>query len=181
MTEDSTREEFLVVGEIKKPHGIKGECSVMPATDDVAGVYVKGRQLLLGDPHGHVYEPATALRVASARSFKDRVLVAFEGVHDRNAVEPLRGRTLLIRRADARPLEPGEYFLHDLDGLEVRTANGERVGRVTTVYEGGAVPYLGVDDGEREHLVPLSPQVVEKVDLEGGVITIDPPPGLLAL
>jgi len=181
VTGDSTRGEHLIVGEVRKPHGIKGECYVMPATDDVAGVYVKGRDLLLGDPDGRAYEPETPVRVAGVRPFKRGLLVSFEDVEDRNAAESLRGRTLLIQREEARPLQAGEYFLHDLEGLEVRTTGGTRVGVVREVYEGGAVHYLGVDADGREHLIPFSGAVVKKVDLKGGVIVVDPPPGLLDL
>lgn len=177
----STREERLIVGEIRKPHGIKGECYVMPATDDVAGVYAKGRELLLGDPAGRPHLPETRVRIEGARGFKGGLLVRFAGIADRNAVEPLRGRTLLIRREEVRPLEAGEFFLHDLQGLEVRTVEGDRVGTVVEVYGGAATHYLGVDDGTREHLIPFNQHVVRKVDLEGSLIVIDPPPGLLTL
>ena len=181
MTEPSARGEYLIVGEIRKPHGIKGECYVMPATDDVAGVYAKGRELLLGDPDGRPYLPETRVRVEATRGFKGGLLVRFGGVADREAIEPLRGRTLLIRREEARPLEAGEFFIHDLEGLEVETVEGDRVGTVVEVYGGGAEHYLGVDDGARERLIPFSPRVVRKVDLEGRLIVIDPPAGLLAL
>ena len=179
MEEPTNRGDFLIVGEIKKPHGIKGECYVMPATDDVAGVYAKGRELVLGDPEGQPYEPETPIEIEGVRPFKKGLLVRFRDADDRNAVEPLRGRTLLIRRGDARPLETGEFFIHDLEGLEVRTVQGGRVGEVTEVYETGTGHCLGVDDGEREHLIPFSRHVVKEVDTEKGRIIIDPPPGLL--
>lgn len=181
MAEPSAPGEHLIVGEIRKPHGIKGECYVMPATDDVAGVYAKGRDLLLGDPDGRPYLPETRVRIEGVRGFKGGLLVRFDGVADRNAVEPLRGRTLLIPREDARPLEADEFFIHDLEGLEVCTVEGDRVGTVVEVYGGATVHYLGVDDGTREHLIPFSQHVIRKVDLESALIVIDPPPGLLAL
>lgn len=151
----------------------------MPATDDVAGVYAEGRNLRLGDGEGRPFEPVVDLEVAGVRGFKDGLIVRFAGVRDRNAAEVLRGRTLLMRASEARPLEDDEYFLHDLVGLEVFTAAGERVGRVTELYEAGPGHYLAVNDGERERLVPFIGAIVREVHLEARRIVIEPPPGLL--
>ena len=171
--------EYLIVGEIRKAHGIKGDCLVMPATEDVAGIYAKGRALRLGDARGEPLDDGTDLQVRTARPFKGGLLVSFAGVNDRNAAELLRGRTLLVRRDETRPLEQGEYFLHDLAGLTVQTVGGDLVGRVTEVYEGGQSVYLGVDDGERERLIPFTANVVREVDVKGGRIVVEPLPGLL--
>ncbi|UCC75270.1 MAG: 16S rRNA processing protein RimM [Gemmatimonadota bacterium] len=172
---------FLIVGEIRKAHGIKGECFVSPATDDVAGIYSKGRSLLVGDSEGRPDESGLALTIAGAREFKGGLIVRFDGVRQRNAAELLRGRTLLIEQAAARPLAEGEYFLHDLAGLEVCTTEGDVVGRVVEIYEGGPGHMLGVDDGARELLIPLSQEIVREVDLKAGRIVIDAIPGLLDL
>jgi 16S rRNA processing protein RimM len=170
-----------VVGEIRKAHGIKGECFVMPATDDVAGVYAKGHALRLGDPQGAPFEPAFDLTVLSARPFKGGLIVRFDELVDRNAAEAVRGRTLLIHFQDARPLAEGEFFLHDLVDLEVLTADGERIGSVKEIYEVGTGYFLGVDDGGRERLIPFSQRIVREIDLAGGRLVIDPPPGMLDL
>lgn len=151
----------------------------MPATDDVAGVYAEGRTLLLGDGEGRPFEPQVGMEIAGARSFKGGLIVRFAGVRDRDAAELLRGRTLLMAAAEARPLEADEYFFHDLAGLEVFTVAGERVGRVTDLYEVGPGHHLGVDDGRRERLVPFIEAIVREVDLKAGRIVIDPPAGLL--
>jgi 16S rRNA processing protein RimM len=169
------------VGELRKAHGMKGECFVMPATEDVAGIYAKGHALRVGDPEGRAYEPELILTVQAARDFKGGLIVRFEGVHDRNAAEVLRGRTLLIPPDEARPLEEDEYFIHDLAGLEVCTAEGEVVGRVSEVYEGGPGHILAIDDGERERLIPFSDHIVREVDIEGARIVIEAIPGLLDL
>ncbi|MGD2154878.1 MAG: ribosome maturation factor RimM [Gemmatimonadales bacterium] len=173
------RAAFLIVGEIRKAHGIKGECFVSPATDDVAGVYSEGRSLLIGDSEGRPDESGLALTIAGAREFKGGLIVRFEDVRDRNAAEVLRGRTLLISPEDARPLEAGEFFLHDLVGLEVQTVEGEPVGRVVEVYETGPVHMLEVDDGTRGHLIPFSERLVREVDVQAGRIVIETIPGLL--
>jgi 16S rRNA processing protein RimM len=153
----------------------------MPATNDVAGVYAQGRGLRLGDADGQPYPGDRILTVRAAREFKGGVIVHFDEVDDRNAAELLKGRTLLIAAEEARPLEDGEFFFHDLVGLEVQSVDGKSVGRVVEVYEGGAVEFLGVSDGERERLIPFANAVVREVDLEGGRIVIEAIRGLLDL
>jgi 16S rRNA processing protein RimM len=153
----------------------------MPATDDVAGVYTPGRVLRVGDAEGQAESYELALTVVSAREFKRGVLVRFEGVGDRNAAEVLRGRTLLLSADEARPLDAGEYFLHDLVGMEVEVESGGVLGRVADIYEVAQGHCLGVSDGEREHLVPFTATLVRKVDLEAGRIVIEPLPGLFDL
>ncbi len=151
------------------------------ATDDVAGIYSKGRSLLIGDSEGRPDESGLALTIAGARAFKGGLIVRFDDVRDRNAAEVLRGRTLLISPEEARPLEAGEFFLHDLVGLEVETAEGQQVGRVVEIYETGPGHMLEVDDGTRGHLIPFSDQLVRDVDVKAGRIVIEAIPGLLDL
>ncbi len=153
----------------------------MPATDDVAGVFAPGHGLRLGDAEGRPDTEATVLTVHTGRPFKGGLIVRFREIDDRAAAEALQGRTLLIAAVEARPLETDEYFLHDLVGLEVRSQADERIGRVVQVYEGGPGHLLGVDDGEREHLIPFNRQIVRRVDLEAGVIVVELIPGLLDL
>lgn len=172
---------FLIVGEIKKAHGIKGECFVSPATDDVAGLYSEGRSLLIGDSEGRPDESGLALTIAGARGFKGGLIVRFEDVRDRNAAEVLRGRTLLARADEIRPLAAGEFFVHDLVGLEVETVEGRPVGRVVEIYETGPGHMLEVDDGAHTHLIPFNERLVREVDVKAGRIVIDAIPGLLDL
>jgi len=153
----------------------------MPATDDVAGVYAEGRELRLGDATGRPYAGEASLTVTATRGSKGGLIVHFAEVGDRNAADLLRGRTLLIAADEARPLEKDEFFFHDLVGLEVETADGRRVGRVVEIYEGGAVPYLGVSDGSRERLLPFARALVREVDLDGRRLVIEAMPGLLDL
>jgi 16S rRNA processing protein RimM len=176
-----SRADLLIVGMIRKAHGIKGECFVSPVTDDVAGIFEEGRSLRLGDRDGRPDESGLALTIQAAREFKGGLICRFEGVRDRNAAEVLRGRSLLISHEDVRPLEVGEYFLHDLVGLEVRTVDGVTVGHVVEIYETGSGHVLGVADGERERLIPFADRIVKEIDMDERLIVIEPLPGLLDL
>jgi len=78
-----------------------------------------------------------------------------------------------VRRDQLPPAAPGEYYWHDLLGLDVVDLHGEALGRVDHLLETGANDVLVVQ-GERERLIPFVPgKVVMRVDLEGGVIQVD--------
>lgn len=109
-----------------------------------------------------------------------RLLVTFAGVTDRNAAEALRGLILHTERsADASPEDPEEYYDSTLTGLAVELHDGTVVGTVTEVVHLPGQDLLCVRIGERDVLVPFVLAIVPRVDVAGGRVVIDPPPGLL--
>jgi 16S rRNA processing protein RimM len=174
------RPEHLVVGHISKPHGTKGEVFVWPLTDRVDEVFVPGRELILGDGDGGVPEDAEQLSIDGVRPFKRGVLVKFQDLDDRNAVEPYNGTYLLLPVSALAPREEGEVFYHELLGLSVVTVGGEAVGRVREVFDIEPAHLIEVkSDSGKVRLIPFTKQIVRDVNLDKGVLVIDPPEGLL--
>ncbi len=173
--------EHLVVGQITRPHGVKGEVFVTSLTDEPDEVFAPGSEVVLGDEDGKLEADSSVLVVERTRPFKSGLLIKFEDHEDRNAVEPFARRYLLVPIDRLRPLEEGEVFYHQLLGLEVVTVEGEVVGRVREVYDTQPADLLDVKGRGRSHLIPFVERVVREVDVAGGRIVIDPPPGLLDL
>jgi len=172
---------FLVVGQITKPHGTKGEVYVWPLTDRPDEVFAPGRELIMGDAEGEIGEDSSILQVERVRPFKRGVLVKFEGFPDRSAVEALGQHYLLLPAEHIAPLDEGELHYHQMLGLEVVTMAGETVGRIAEVYETEPAHLLDVRGEARNLLIPFVERIVVQVDLEAGRIVIDPPAGLLEL
>jgi 16S rRNA processing protein RimM len=149
----------LEIGRIGRAHGLRGEVAVALTTD-------RSERL---DPGAVVYAGDRALVVAGARRHADRWLVRFEGVHDRDAAEALRGALLT---GDPLPTGADELWVHELIGAVVRNAAGAELGRVIAVEANPASDLLVL---EGEVLVPMR-FVVEQRD---GVVVVDPPEGLL--
>jgi 16S rRNA processing protein RimM len=175
----------VVVGRIGKPHGIHGELSVEPRTDEPGRRFAVGATLGTQTPRGTVppgaSRPAT-LTVRSTRRHQSRLLVTFEEVADRTAAEGLRGLVLVTHvDAEETPEDPEEFYDHQLVGLQVLTIGGELVGEVEQVIHGAGQDLLAVlaEDG-REVLVPFVRQLVPEVDVPGGRLTVVDQPGLLA-
>ena len=159
----------MLAGEIGKPHGLGGEVYVIPISDDPRR-FAPG-SLLLHDDGRH-------LTVESSRDHRNRFLVKFEGFDDRESAETLRG-ALWVDASELRPLEEGEFWEHQLDGLAVVDVSGASLGTVKRVDPGPAQDLLVVETGDGERLVPLVAGIVTEVDVNAGRVTIDPPEGLL--
>lgn len=166
----------LVVGRIGHAHGVKGEVSVEVRTDDPDRRYAPGAVLGTDPPD------RGPLTVGSVRDHKGRLLVRFDGVTDRNAAEALRGTLLVVDAATAGATEDGEWWDHDLVGLAVVTTDGRALGTVAEVVHVPGAPLLAIaGTGGRELLVPFVAAIVPEVDVAGGRLVVDPPPGLFDL
>lgn len=168
----SAEPRFLAIGRVIKPHGVLGEVRVELMTDVpqrfgwLKTIYVGER-----DPR--------PVAVESVRYHQEFVLLKLAGYPTRTEAEALRNELLQVPEEEAIPLEEGEYFLHQLLGLEVLTEAGQSLGRLTDILETGANNVFVVSGGGGEHLIPDIPDVVREVDVDGGRIIIRPLPGLL--
>ncbi len=177
-----TEPEFLVVGFISKPHGIRGEVYVQPLTDHPEGAFAPGVVLRPAGADGQRPDSqAPPLRVESARPFQRGWLVRFGGTRDRNDADRLRSRYLLRPMDELEPLADDELFYHQLVGLTVRTPDGVDVGSVQEVYEMRPSDLLEVRTATGTVLIPFQREIVVEVDADAGVLVVDPPPGLLDL
>lgn len=167
----------LVVGRVGRPHGIRGDVIVDVRTDDPDLRFAAGSVLAT--------EPAAngPLTVAAARWHSGRLLVSFAGIDDRDQAEELRGVMLVVDSDELDdPGDAGYVRDYQLVGLSVLTTAGEPVGTVTDVLHHGQDLLVITGDGARsgaEILVPFVTPLVPEVDVAGGRLVIDPPPGLL--
>ncbi len=169
MAEDET--EFIVIGEITKPHGVQGELRVKPHTDEPE------RFTWLE----HVYVGETNPRlmaVEKARLHQGMVLLKLTAVNDRAAAEALRGEWLQVPEEEALPLEEGEYFLFQLEGLAVQTVEGEALGTLVRIIETGANNVFVVESEQGELLLPDIAEVVQEIDFDNGRMIVTLLPGL---
>jgi 16S rRNA processing protein RimM len=121
-------------------------------------------------------EDGRTLTVQASRPHRDRVLVKFEGVADRDHADALRGSVLLVDAADAPPIEERDrYWIHQVVGLQVITEDGRPLGRIREVEANPANDLWVTEDGA---LIPAVREVVVGVDLEAGRVTVRELPGL---
>lgn len=165
---------YIAVGLITSAHGLRGEVKVELHTD-FPERFAPGVKLFLG-------EDLEEVTVSSARPHQGQVLLQFEGYESREAVDEIRGLWIFVPDDQAVELEEDTYFVHDIIGLSVQTVAGELLGTVKEVLFTGANDVYIVtppDDPKREILLPAIEEVVKQVDLDKGILVVEPLPGLL--
>lgn len=181
---------LLYIGRIARPHGIQGEVIVDLRTDDPDERFAPGKVLVTdsgampsagSDPAA--YQVPKQLKIEEVRAHHGRLIIAFDGVYDRNVAEALRGVLLCVDSADVGPLEdPDEFHDHQLVGLTAVTPAGETLGEVTRIDHAPASDMLVLRRPEgHTALVPFVKAIVPEVDLAGGRVIVDPPEGLFDL
>jgi 16S rRNA processing protein RimM len=171
---------LLEVGRLVAPQGLNGELRVLPFSDFPERFTTPGPRWLRSR-QGEL----RAVRLLAGRRLpgKSLYVLRLAEVSSRTAAEALVGQELMASAADRPPLEPGEFHLLDLEGLEVRLmADGRVIGTVKDLIHGGN-DLLEVElQGEtRRVLIPFVEAIVPEVRPEEGWLGLTPPPGLLEL
>jgi 16S rRNA processing protein RimM len=156
--------EFLVVGRVAGPFGVRGEVKVLLDTD-FPELVLRATHLFLGDP-------PVRYPVVQARMQRGMAVLKLLGCEDRAAAEALRGLEVQVRREEAPACGEGEYYYYELIGLQVWSTEGEWLGEVTDVWPTGSNEVLVVRGKGKEWLLPAVEPIVRRVDLEAGRIEV---------
>ena len=161
--------EYLIIGQVVKPQGIRGEVKVRPITSDIGRFEGLESVYTLNGKGEYVSHAITVNRLA-----EDAVYMRFEGCEDRDEAEKLRNELLYIDRAHALELDEDSNFLVDLYGLRGVVDDGRDLGKIVEVMQpGGNDVYVFRGGPLGEVLVPALKSVVLSVDLTAGEMRLD--------
>ena len=155
-------EKELIVGEILKPQGIRGELKIKPFTDSPEDFKAFKRVFLDG----------TEYKVLSVRTDGNAVYLGLRGVVDRNAAELLRAKQVVIPREEAPEPPDGSYYIADLLGAEIVTEKGTILGTLKEIRSAATDIYTLEKDG-KEILFTAASGVILEIDAEGKKITVN--------
>jgi len=151
------------LGRIGAPHGVLGWVRVFSDTEPPENI-LRYRPWLVDDVEAVVLE---------GRRQGKAVIARLKGCEDRDAAAALSGRRIAVYRDQLPPPRADEFYWVDLEGLDVETLAGLRLGQVSHLFATGANDVLVVQ-GERERLLPFVwEQVVKDVDFGGRRILVD--------
>ncbi len=162
---------FLIVGQVRAPHGVRGEVRVQILTD-FPERFRQGAEVWIG-PEPRPYT------IQQARFHEGDVLIKLVGLDDRDAVESFRGAEVSVPAEHAMPLPEDTFYVHQIVGLHVWTDEGERLGTVTEVLSLPANDVYVVDTAQGEVWLPAIADVVLNIDLEQRRMTVHLLPGLV--
>jgi 16S rRNA processing protein RimM len=163
---------FLVVGKVRRPHGVAGDVLVEIYTDFPERLQVKA-VVYAGEKH-------LPLTINRQRFHNDGVLLGFDGFSTPEQAGRFRNQILYIKTEEAAELPNGEYYFHELLGLSVKDETGEDLGEVTEIMQTGANDvYVVTNEAGRELLLPAISEVILEVDLVSKSMKVHLLPGLL--
>lgn len=172
--------EWVIVGRLRKSHGLRGEIVVEPITDAPAEVFSAGRVLFAGDAAGDPLPDPPELTIRESRPHMNGLLVVrFEEMRDRDEASRWTNRYLLAPATELEPPGEGEVYLHELEGMEVVLESGAHVGTVSSVFE---LPQGLALDVKRESdtvLIPFNEVFIHEIRRAERTVVIAPPAGLL--
>lgn len=167
---------FLVIGRVSRPHGVRGEIRVeiyteLPERFTWLDVVYMSRTPDDPDPR--------SVSVEGVRFHQGYALLKLDRYDTRGDVEALRGTWLMVPGEQALPLEEGEHYHYQLEGLEVYTDEDVYLGQLTEILETGANEVFVVKGPRGEVLLPNITDVVQEVDVPGGRMIVHLLEGLI--
>ena len=167
--------EYLLLGKITRPHGIRGEVKVLPYSGQPEN-FLSYREILLSAEGQELRLPYS---VTQSRVQGRLAVLRLVGCDSRDKAEALAGREVWLRRADLPAAGEDELYLADLEGKEAFSADGLHLGRITGIMATGAHPILSVTGRGQEYLIPVYAGVVVSLDVQQVVLRLSP--GLLEM
>ena len=163
----SDQEHWVVIGRFGRPHGIKGFISIYSFTDPRDNI------LSYSDWHALINNAWQPIKLLSAQANNKNIVAQIEGFSERELVARLTNAEIAIHKKQLAPLAAGEYYWHQLIGMDVVGKQGQPFGTVVEIMPTGSNDVLVVQ-GDKRHLIPYLPgQFVVSVDDTTRVIVVD--------
>lgn len=148
---------YLVVGFLRRAHGVRGEI-ILDLHTDFPERLRNGRQLFIG-------QERKPLILSGARPHAKGMLVKFEGIDTPEDAGQLRNQWVYVRATDVPRLPEGKLYQHELFGFAVVDENGNALGELVEIIETGANDvYVVRDEAGKEILLPAIPSVILETD-----------------
>ena len=161
-----TMNEYLMIGEVLKPQGVRGEVKVKPYAADLEAFH-DWKTLYLHD--GASYQP---IKAVCSRVHDGFAYVTLGECKTMDDAEKLRGQKLYIDRAHALSLAEDEVYISDLIGCAAVDETGASLGKLTDVLQHGAVDVYVFQSDKGEWMAPALKAVFPAVDVQNRVIRV---------
>jgi 16S rRNA processing protein RimM len=163
--------EFITVGKILAPWGIKGKVKLEAVTDFPERF----------SPKSIIYIKRQPMTIDSVEWYKSKVIIKLNTIDSIEEAQQLRNEHVEIPYNQLYPLAEGQYYHFQLIGLEVLTSRGESLGYITDIISANSNDNYVVSGAKGEILIPAIDDVVKSIDICNGYLVIEAIEGLLNL
>ena len=150
---------WATLGQIVRARGVKGELVVQPWSDKLE-TFTRLKEVYVGD------DPPQKFEVKSARLHQGQVLLKLEGINTPEEAHSLKGNLVQIPFENLPRLPEGEFYVHQLRGMQVFSEEGILVGEIREVISNRGNDILQVVGPEKEYYVPATKEAVMRIELQ---------------
>jgi len=169
-------QEYVIIGQIRRPHGVRGKLRVEPLTDEPERFKLLQRVYI----RFHNSNQRASFEIADVQIANNYILLSLDGINSRNDAEKFRQAFIEIPREECLPLPEGSFYYFELLNLDVFTDSGKRIGTVADIISYPANDVFVVrDEEDHEFLIPDVADIIDKIDIDQKRIIIKPIDGLL--
>ena len=172
-TNSTGADDYIVIGKITRPHGIRGALRVEPYTQDSDKFLSLESLYLAGAGDRKLFQ------VEKVQSAGKQIILTLTGISSRNEAELYRNFSLEITRQDAQDMDDDGFYYDELIGFKVVTVENLEIGILDDIMQNPANDIFVIRKDDKELLIPVVDEFVSNIDKHKGVITIDPIEGLL--
>jgi 16S rRNA processing protein RimM len=163
--------EFITIGMIVSTHGLQGHIKVTVETDFP--------QRFSGS--SQVYIDRKIMVIDEAAWHKGQVIVKLRGVDTEKEADELVGHVIEVHHSQLFSLENDVYFHFQLIDLEVITSAGNVIGKISEILSVASADVYVINSEAGEILIPATDEIIKSINLDKGIVVIEPMAGLLDL
>ena len=157
---------YLMIGEVLRPQGVRGEVKVKPYAAEPE-MFLDWMTLYMKEGESYVPHEAHCSRVHDGFAY-----VTLGDAQTREAAEALRGKELWIDRAHAAQLPEDAVYISELIGCKAVDEKGEEIGTLTDVLQYGSVDTYVFKTPRGSMMAPALKRVFTAVDIDAQVIRV---------
>jgi 16S rRNA processing protein RimM len=170
-------DDLIVVARVARTRGLRGEV-IADLYTDFPERFEDVDQIIAIAPDGS----HRSLQIEEHWFHGNRIVFKFAEYDSIDAAQDLAANQLAVPAGERVELDANQFYEWELAGCRVEVIDGNAIGTVSEVMRTGGVEILVVaNDAGREFLIPMAQDICVEIDVEGKLIRIDPPEGLLEL
>ena len=159
---------FIIVGQLGAPYGVKGWNHLRSFTNPVANI-LEYRQWFVQQKNEWV-----VFELVDGRLHGQSIAVHLKGIDDRDKAALLSQCHVALHRSQLPQLGSEQFYWSDLEGMTVKSLEGEELGIVDYLYENAGVDVMVVKKEQQEQHIPfLLNDTVLKVDMDHKILLVD--------